>query len=422
MSGAQAAAVATACCCSASEDGGGGNPDDCSPLSPGAESDRATTAISIALDLSVMESARVNIIDGQISQFSPPGMNCVIWNGSSCEQELPNGDVYIAYRCDGDPFRTRPTWPQTDYRGAHGAFTSSARACYNQTGNSNHVRNFVTQGTQCTCTNQGDCAGCQADTMQSQGANVIALQASSGGRSWRTYQQADEALPQHRVGEWSWRPGVRSIRQVASFSIVHNVRLFCPPPVGIFYGQNSYFSQGAQVQTDPCGKFVDVRTEVEYPYTSSRWGNADVGRIYTVADVQIDYREDYGNLGSGWLATVRLHHIVREQHLDVRHRFSMVAAPGEVARWHMQSGVPMESGYPPLVPSVQSRTTSAWPWYLWKPCLGADDTVRGIYEPIGPAQYPDDPGVRDYYNLPYIGCALAGEYRGEAELRSIAVS
>jgi hypothetical protein len=117
-----------------------------------------------------------------------------------------------------------------------------------------------------------------------------------------------------------------------------------------------------------------------------------------------------------------LHHIVREQHLDVRHRFSMLLSPGDVARWHTNSSVPFESGYPPLTPSIQSRTTSTWPWYMWKPCLGADDTVRGAYEPIGPAPYPDDPGFRDYYQLPYVNCALAGEYRGEAELRSISVS
>jgi len=426
MSGNLAAIRLKGCCCKKDEDDNP-QPDECGSSSEGAESDRATTAISLSLDMSVTEFVVRNWLGGQITVGAAFGKNCVIWNGSACEFEYPNGDPYNAYWCDGNnsAAATRPLNSATDFRGGS--------TCYNQTGNSNHVSNFVVAGTQCTCSTQGNCTACTGDSYTLSGGGAILDQVSPNAREWRTYQRSTQMLPDHRVGEWTWRPGLKGTRTVSrvinGVPTTRTVRLFCSNPLLSQYYVNSFFQfggtpnipAGPHIDSDPAGMFVDVSQPPNgartYPYANGRWGNADVGRIYVCVDATIRYLESYTfagqNLGPGWRAEVQLFSVFREQHLDLRHRFTMGLPAGSTARWHLDSTVPDEPGYPfGNVPTGFRRWT---PWLAWKPCTGGDDTVAGTYQTLGQTD-------RDYYMQFFDDCTLAGFARGEASFRSMVVS
>lgn len=424
MSGNLAAIRLKGCCCKKDEDDNP-QPDECGSASSGAESDRATTAISAALDMDVTEFVVRNWLGGQLSANSPPGLNCVIWNGTACEFELPNGDPYTAYRCDGDGSSagTRPFAISADYRGGHSPAGSTVFVCYNRTGNSNHVRNFVVTGTQCTCTTQGNCTACAGDSYTATpGGGGVLDQVSPNAREWRTYQRSTQVLPDHRVAEWTWRPGLKGIR-TRTFTFLGTtytniVRTFCPAPIEALYfgGTPNVQANVPQVDADPAGMFVDVRAGIPYPYVNSRWGNADVGRLYVCADIAIRYYESYQNLGPGWLGEIRLFSIYREQHLDLRHRFTMLLPPGSSARWALDSPVPQEAGFPSgNLPTGFLSAFTPIPWRVWKPCTDGSDTVAGRYETLGEVE-------REYYAPFFDHCALSGYRRGEAALRGMDVS
>ena len=419
MSGALAAALQSACCCGRDGGGGGGSPDDCGPSGPGAASDRATTAIAISLDIDYTEFALENkirswrSIGGFPPSFSYAEANCVIQNGTSCENEYPNGDLYIPYGCGPVTFiGAAPLFHEA--RGFNPP-TAPIRygTCYNQTGDSNHLPNFITQGTACTCQRLGGCAGCSAKSVVASDGQAIAEQVLANGRRWRTYQTAASLVPDHRIGEWNWQPRQYTVRTVSGPGFSHEIRLFCQPP----YPLQQYGQALPTTFMDPTGAYVNADPDQRYPFVTGRWGHGDVGKLYAVADVLIEYVDSYVsagvNLGPGWVGTVRVAHIYRDQHLAARHRFGLVGQ----TRWTVNSAMPPEQGYLPL--------TTAWiqsvvlPWTMWKPCLSESDTVFGAYIAIGPS-LTGDPAEREYSF--FDPCAIAGQRRLQAYLHGMTVS
>ena len=217
---------------------------------------------------------------------------------------------------------------------------------------------------------------------------------------------------------WNWIPGVLkgiTYRNLLGLPYSERIRLFCPPPVNVNYGHINQFINNqvtTLVAADPVGKFVNTSLE----YVPGRWGNADVGRIYGIADIQIEYTAGYSGLGPGWLATFQIHHVVREQHLDVRAAFQRAG----IARWHVHSVVPGDYPYYYTGTLMPTQGELLNRWYLWKPCIGGNDTVRGTYEPI-PTEYDTNPRDRVYESISW-PCNLSFRGQGDATLTRMIVS
>lgn len=433
MSGALAATLQSACCCGRDGGGGGGSPDDCGPSGPGAESDRATTAVAIALDISYVESFYENKIRSCASQSLQSGAlgprNCVVNVNGSCSDTLADGTPFIPYRCCQDPFQVDSSL-YADFFRRNGVASNNIfyGTCYNQTGNSNHLANFLGGGTTCACQRLGSCVPCSSKSVVVNGGSAIAEQVTPNAREWRTYQSVASLLPEHRLGQWSWMPGQYTVRTVADLSplapggrFVHTIRLFCPAPFDLT-GQLGTVSGGQgqplSIGVDPTGAYVDMTPASRFPFVNGRWGYPNVGPLYSVSDVRIRYVSSFFDIGAqvdrgpGWLAGVRVWHVYRDQHLVNRHRFNLVG----VSRWDMEELVPPESGF--ALGSVTGYPSPA-EWRLWKPCLSDSDTVMGTYEPVPPS-IGVDPVERDVYLAD--PCVIGRERRIQAYLYSITVS
>ena len=208
-------------------------------------------------------------------------------------------------------------------------------------------------------------------------------------------------------------PRTYTVRTVAGSGYSLDIRLFCPPP----YPLDHYGQALPSTFVDPTGAYVNADPDQRYPFVTGRWGHGDVGKLYAVADVLIEYVDSYVsagvNLGPGWVATVRVAHIYRDQHLVARHRFGLIGQE----RWTVNSAIPPEQGYLPI--ATASFQKAVLPWTMWKPCLSESDTVFGTYTAIGPS-LTGDPAEREYSF--FDPCAIAGQRRLQAYLHSITVS
>lgn len=430
MSGALAAALQSACCCGRDGGGGGGSPDDCGPTGPGAASDRATTGIAISLDIEYTES----FYENKIRSCAPPQpnqlgrRNCVVNVNGSCTDTFPDGTQFIPYRCCPDQLQVDSSLYANFFR-RNGTSSNDIfyGTCYNQTGNSNHVSNFYAGGNTCTCQRLGDCVPCNAKSVSFAGGGAIAEQVTQNARHWRTYQKVGSELPEHRLGQWGWTPGQHTVRTVADLSpfapqgrFVHTIRLFCPAPFDITGGMGTVLGAGGQVLVgvDPTGAYVDMTPASRFPFVKGRWGNPNVGPLYSVSDVEIRYTDSFFdfasqiNRGPGWLARVQVFHVYRDQHLLNGHLVNLAGS----TRWDMDDILPPEFGF-----GFSSATgyATAGEWRLYKPCLSESDTVMGSYEPIRPS-IGVDPIQREIYLAD--PCVIGRERRVEAYLYGITVS
>jgi hypothetical protein len=368
MSGILAAARKSGCCCQNQDDdgegGGGGGGGICSDTSPGAESDRATTAISIS----------ANFIANQSDEYN--GRTCAApapLNPSICQ---PSQNPYA---CGNIPSPPPPTY-----------------TCYQYDGLSN-----ANSAGSCRCTTIGNCFRCAAVSWLSNGGSAIALQTSPNAREWLTYQTASPLLPDARIAQWSWQAGYSGVTTYTEQNSANTqviVRRACPrpafrglstptPPTSNDYVHGSIVGPAGSVitSTDISGQYVNTS---DRSLATSRFGNPDIGPVYVLMRVKIRYYSNFSanlvSYGAGWLAEVFFHFVPRETHLEYRDR-ALSLAGGTVNRWDWFGGFfPAEGNLPPtqIVPNLSEITPEAYPWYLWSPCTGQNDTVRGIYTPI----------------------------------------
>lgn len=383
MSGAQAAVVAAGCCCQHQGGGGGGGgggppppPVSCSDSSPGAVSDRATTAINVSAQFNVYELRRIN------------------WPEFPCRVET----------FGGNPICVAP--PQQPFTGV----------LYRREGNGDGC-----QGDLCQCRESNPCRRCFGISWSSSGGSAILNQMQQGVRDWRLRQLASSLLPNGIVGEWSWRPGEVNTVPVGSGTI----RGYCPPPVSGAIGTQPRMTLGGSivqngvisVSPDLNGNMVNTSTAA---YTVGAFGNDDVGKCHVVMDARVYYASNgvpfFGTPAiPGWIASLSFAFVYRETHLHLRSHFATNSG-----WWTLEDFAPIgNSGFIVNARDGQAELSAGRPFYFWKPCVSGNDTVRGIYQPLSSSLYPSS---REYFRPVSACCFLAGEIRGEAEMEGLIVS